>query len=245
MRNYISDTYTHNGMGVFQDKIDRSCSAAYVIVCCGNDVAGMALHDAVTELRGYPHIYRMEVKRAAKTAEERFQKYERLLRETLKERFRLWMDIADGVNEEMHQHVFNLYMSFKQHLDTNGIPLSALRARIYTADTLLNISVRNFDDFFKVTRESTGADLSHLFQPARLDGIQRAWNVVCNAMSGTDAAGNIDFNESPRCRLAVDIICRRIADHEMLNRAGLDALRLNPELTKDLSEEDRKFLNEA
>lgn len=245
MRNYISDTYTHNGMGVLQDKIDRSCSAAYVIVCCGNDVAGMALHDATAELREYPRIYRMDVKRAAKTAEERFLKYEHLLRETLKERFRLWLDIADNVNEEMRRHVFNLYMSFKQHLDTNGIPLSALRARIYTADTLLNISVRNFDDFFKVTRESTGTDLSRLFQPARLDGVGRAWDVVCNAMSGTDAAGNIDFNESPRCRLAVDIICRRIADHEMLNRAGLDALRLNPELTKDLSEEDRKFLNEA
>ena len=245
MRNYISETYKSKDVDELREKIDRSCAAAYIIVCCGNDLAGMALHDAIEELRKYSNMYRMGVKKAAKASEERFGKYESLLRETLSDRFQLWMDIADGVNERMSHHVFNLYMAFKQYLDENGIKLSTLRAHVFTADTLLKIAIRNFDDFFNVAKENTGKDLSRVFIPARLGCVSSSFDVVCDAVSKTDGGiGDIDFNKSPQCRLAVEVICRQIANHEMFNIAGFEALKLNPEYIDNLSDDDKRMLEE-
>ena len=55
----------------------------------------------------------------------------------------------------------------------------------------------------------------------------------------------IILNTDPNCKLAFEIIERKLTSEDFLNKAGYDALKLNPECIKgSISDEDLKELED-
>ena len=56
---------------------------------------------------------------------------------------------------------------------------------------------------------------------------------------------SISLDDDPNCKLAVEIIEKKLTSEDFLNKAGYDALKLNPECIKgSISDEDLKVLED-
>lgn len=204
-------------------RADRICSAAYVIICCINDVADTAMEDAITQLK-QSRLYRNSVKWHAKEAQRKYAAYQYKLKDTLSgsDRWQFWMDFADQYQEQAAIHVLKLRLAFEQALINHHMPLSELRSYVLTAETMLSMAVMNFDEYFKEMNEKHGIDLRELFLPARIEGVRHHFAEVANAILNEPSMPGVDINlnTDDRCLLAFRCLETQLLSPDFINRAG-------------------------
>ena len=83
-----------------------------------------------------------------------------------------------------------------------------------------------------------------IMRPARLTKCLHAMNMVCSVMCRTRDDTDINLNDDSNCCLAFRIIETKMTSEDFLNKAGFEALSLNPETRKYVSEEDYNELIE-
>lgn len=212
------------------DAAARICAAAYLMVCCMNDTADYALEDAADALR-HSRYWRHDVKRACNRTLAAYETYTRKLKDTLSgaERWRLWIDYADEYHEAAAPHVLRLRLAFKQALDTHRLTETELCSYVLTADTLLQLSVVNFDRYFDSMQTKHGFDIRRIFRPARLDGVKREWEGVCRVVLNRPGV-SIDLNGDPRIALAIKALDTQLMSETFINKAGERALALHDEI---------------
>ena len=107
-------------------KIDRCCSFYYIT--CGSvyNVAQSAMVDAAAELRERPDIFRHRLKYNVRRALAAYDVWNRKMECQLADRYQLWLDISDKVDEEMQPHITKLYWAIKAVLMKRNIPDYAL-----------------------------------------------------------------------------------------------------------------------
>lgn len=225
--------------------IDRCCSLFYVAMASIYNVAQSAMVDAHAFLRLHP-AYRQEVKRSAKKALLAYERLDKALQQTLGDRYQLWLDLSDNVDDEMRSHIQTLRLSFDAWLLRYNVQEHALLAHMETALTIVRMAQQTFGILFDKFDEQIHVNLRPLFAGADFRDVlfwwQRATDTLIKMYQPKE---HINFNQSKDINLAFEIIAKKLTDEHIFNRASEQALKQNPDKWHLLDEEDRMRLKKG
>lgn len=237
-------------------------SLVNLVVGAANTIAGKAVIDAKNELYKRKDLWRHEIKYNARLAEKAYYDYERLHTRNFGDRYNLFLDYLSAVEDNIGKDVDMLTYSIAQVLSKHNQKDAMLKAQIETARTMCEYACCVFDRLIqeankKVYNECCKYSLSTMqlrkpfdytpyFAPARITPVFHYWDKVTARLCKTGKGEEqIILNTDPNCKLAFQIIERKLTSEDFLNKAGYDALKLNPECIKEsISDEDLKMLED-
>ena len=231
-----------------------------LVVGAANTIAGKAVIDTKNELYKRKDLWRQEIKLNARLAEKAYYDYERLHTRNFGDRYNLFLDYLSAVEDSIAKDVNMLTYSIAQVLTKHNQTDAMLKAQVETARTMSQYACDIFDTIireankkvsdlciqnFKSVRLRKPFDYTPYFAPARLTSVFHYWDKVTSRLCKTEGKEPISLNDDPNCKLAFQIIERKLTSEDFLNKAGYDALKLNPECIKgSISDEDLKELED-
>lgn len=229
----------------WQQGFDHANTCVNTFIGVANEVARIAISDGMDALKRTRH-YRHEVKRLCNETLARQERYESIHNANFGDRSKLWLDYLDGVEDDFRHHIFNLYMSFKQVMDRNSQSESDLKAKLECGRVCAMLAVSQFDDLMDGERKRWGADYTALFTPARYDKPLHTWTQLCGILvKDDDPAHPTNLTDDANCKLAYEVLARKLCDEDVLNHIGKRAIGYNLEVaSKYAKEEDIKELME-
>ena len=235
-------------------------SLVNLVVGAANTIAGKAVIDAKNELYKRKDLWRQEIKMNARLAEKAYYDYEAIHTRNFGDRYNLFLDYLSAVEDSIAKDVNMLTYSVAQVLTKYNQTDAMLKAQVETARTMSQYACDIFDTIireankkvsdlciqnFKSVRLRKPFDYTPYFAPARLTAVFHYWDKVTARLCKTEGKEPISLNDDPNCKLAFQIIERKLTSEDFLNKAGYDALKLNPECIKgSISEEDLKMLED-
>lgn len=237
-------------------------SLVNLVVGAANTIAGRAVIDTKNELYKRKDLWRHEIKYNARLAEKTYYDYEAIHTRNFGDRYNLFLDYLSAVEDNIGKDVDMLTYSIAQVLSKHNQKDAMLKARIETARTMCEYACCVFDRLIKeankkVHNECCKYSLSTMqlrkpfdytpyFAPARITPVFHYWDKVTARLCKTGKGEEqIILNTDPNCKLAFEIIEKKLTSEDFLNKAGYDALKLNPECIKDsISDEDLKELED-
>lgn len=230
------------------------------VVGAVNTIAGKAVIDTKNELYKRKDLWRQEIKMNARLAEKAYYDYEAIHTRNFGDRYNLFLDYLSAVEDSIAKDVNMLTYSIAQVLTKHNQTDAMLKAQVETARTMSQYACDIFDTIireankkvselciqnFKSVRLRKPFDYTPYFAPARLTAVYHYWDKVTAKLCKTEDNVPISLNDDPNCKLAFQIIERKLTSEDFLNKAGYDALKLNPECIKGgISEEDLKELED-
>lgn len=237
---YACTSVNRHGMQVF----DKLNSIVNIVIGAVNTMAGKSMFDAIERIKATP-LYRHKVKFELNTAARLYYKYEHMHMQNFGDRLQLFYDYLDQVEEDIQKHVNILRMSIKNVLDKYGQTGTELKSYVETARTLLDYACHLYDIQIDVAnKEVSGIDFDKWMNPARLTGVFRHFSAVSDMICRTEGDVDINLNADKNITLAFEIIEKKLTSEDFLNKVAFEALALNPECRKYISEEDYKELEE-
>ena len=232
-----------------------------LVVGAANTIAGRAVIDTKNELYKRKDLWRQEIKYNSRLAEKAYYNYEAIHTRNFGDRYNLFLDYLSAVEDNISKDVDMLTYSIAQVLSKHNQKDAMLKAQIETARTMCEYACCVFDRLIKeankkVYNECCKYSLSTMqlrkpfdytpyFAPARLTSVFHYWDKVTSKLCKTEGNVLILLNDDPNCKLAFQIIERKLTSEDFLNKAGYDALKLNPECIKgSISGEDLKELED-
>ena len=230
------------------------------VVGAVNTIAGKAVIDTKNELYKRKDLWRHEIKLNARLAEKAYYDYEAIHTRNFGDRYNLFLDYLSAVEDNIAKDVNMLTYSIAQVLTKANQTDAMLKAQVETARTMAQYACDIFDTIireankkvsdlciqnFKSVRLRKPFDYTPYFAPARLTSVFHYWDKVTAKLCKTEGKEPISLNDDPNCKLAFQIIERKLTSEDFLNKAGYDALKLNPECIKgSISKEDLKELED-
>lgn len=228
------------------DKIDRCCSLYYVTMASIYNVAQSAMVDALACLKEHPKLYRHDIKLSMRNAMAAYDRWDKAMRRTLKDRYQLWLDLSDAVDDDIRRHVQMFRQTIDSWLLRYGIPDRNLLAHLETALSLVRMARMTFDNLFANFDKVVHVNLRPLFQGGDFRDVEFWWERGTDAVFKAVAPNSkINLNESHDVDLAFKIIARKLTNEQIFNRAGEKALLLNPDTWGSLDKEDRLRLKKG
>ena len=233
-----------------------------LVVGAANTIAGRAVIDTKNELYKRKDLWRQEIKYNSRLAEKAYYNYEAIHTRNFGDRYNLFLDYLSAVEDNIGKDVDMLTYSIAQVLSKHNQKDAMLKAQIETARTMCEYACCVFDRLIKeankkVYNECCKYSLSTMqlrkpfdytpyFAPARLTAVFHYWDKITAMLCKTDKDNEpIILDDDPNCKLAFQIIERKLTSEDFLNKAGYDALKLNPECIKgSISKEDLKELED-
>lgn len=228
------------------------------VVGAVNTIAGKAVIDTKNELYKRKDLWRHEIKLNARLAEKAYYNYEATHTRNFGDRYNLFLDYLSAVEDSIAKDVNMLTYSIAQVLTKHNQTDAMLKAQVETARTMCQYACDIFDTIireankkvsdlciqnFKSVRLRKPFDYTPYFAPARLTSVFHYWDKVTAKICRTEGKVPISLNDDPNCKLAFQIIERKLTSEDFLNKAGYDALKLNPECIKgSISKEDYQEL---
>lgn len=230
-------------------------SSFYVIVSSANVLASMAVFDAMTVLEREQYHGCREARRWARQAQRQMTDYETQMKIKLqdaskrmgtvaedgRDKFSLWLDLTDRVNDEMKPYIGRLYYAVKMCMDKHRTPHAETLARMWTAHIMLQFAVRQFDILFDAQKKECGISLRRYFAEGSLQGQLQCWQHAVEAMGNVlcpKDAPDVELTKDENVRIGVNAIAVRLDDQNMYNRGAEYAIELNRGVvSKDLQEE--------
>ena len=236
-------------------------SLVNLVVGAVNTIAGKAVIDAKNELYKRKDLWRHEIKYNARLAEKKYYDYEKIHMRNFGVRYNLFLDYLSAIEDNIGKDVDMLTYSIAQVLSKHNQEDAMLKAQIETARTMCEYACCVFDRLMKeankkVYNESCKYSFSAMqvekpfdytpyFAPVRLTSVFCHWDKVTARLCKSENDVPISLDDDPNCKLAFEIIERKIVSEDFLNKAGYDALKLNPECIKEsISDEDLKELED-
>lgn len=234
-----------------EEAVARAEAGFYVVVASANELASMAVFDAMDTLRKHDFHNDREARRWALQCERQLNDYETLMRIRLqdasrregsrtaggRDKYTLWLDMTDHVDEEMRPHVQRLYYSVKLLMDRHSTPHSETLARMWTAHLMLQFAVRQFDSLFDSVRAALGGrSLRPDFASGCLSGQLQCWHKAVEAMDARlcpKDLPDIDLAKDPGVSTGIKAIANRLDDTGLYNRGAEYGLSLNPGVAKE------------
>lgn len=226
------------------DAIDRACSLYYVTMGSVYAVCQTAMVDARQTLRTlYPSLFRHQVKYSVNKALAAYDRWNATMHRTLGARYQMWLDVSDAVDDEVRPMLTALYYSIDNFFLLRKMPCSKAFSAMETARILLEFAGMFYRDLFDKLHRRIGVDLRPMFRLGDAADIFRHWNDAIDAACRmVPSMPDINVNDDPTIRQAVDNIIRRLTDCGIYNRSGEYALRLNPDQWHTLDKESRMRL---
>lgn len=197
-----------------------------------NTLAGRAASEAKDMLFKRKDLWKHEIKFNARKTIEAIEKNERNFSSNFGDRYKLFLDYLDNVEDDFEKPINMLGLQIRQLLTKNNQSDAPLKAKVELARCLLEYACLIFDRLMAIAEEETGYDFKQVYADRRLTKAYHHWCEVTSKVCITDNDIFIDLNSDHNCRLAFKIIEQRLADEETLDRAGYKALKTNPELVE-------------
>lgn len=228
-----------------------------LVIGAVNTIAGKAVIDAKDELFKRKDLWRHEIKQNARLAEDAYYAYEKVHTRNFGDRYNLFLDYLNAVEDNIEKDVNMLTMSIAQVLTKHNQKDSMLKARVETARTMSEYACSMFDMLIEkannkvntrcmkliLSRKMKPFDFKPSFAAGRITGVFHYWDKVTSVLCKPDNKGeSISLNDDPNCKLAFEIIEQKITSEDFLNKAGYDALQLNPGCISSIAEEDYQEL---
>ena len=228
-----------------------------LVIGAVNTIAGKAVIDAKDELFKRKDLWRFEIKKNARLAEDAYYAYEKVHTRNFGDRYNLFLDYLNAVEDNIEKDVNMLTMSIAQVLTKRNQKDSMLKAKVETARTMSEYACSMFDMLIEkannkvntrcikliLSRKMKPFDFKPSFAAGRITGVFHYWDKVTSLICKPDHKGeSITLNDDPNCKLAFEIIERKITSEDFLNKAGYDALQLNPECISTIAAEDYQEL---
>lgn len=226
------------------DNIDRCCSLYYITMGSIYTVCQSAIIDARDFIcKHEPTFYKQQVKYNIKNALAAYDKWNDKMKNTLAERYQIWLDVSDAVDEEMKPLVSALYYSIDNLLLKHNIPCSKVYARMEVAAVLLQLASSIYNDLFNNILKRIGTDIRRMFLGGDATDIYHYWQEAMHFIYAKHPViPDVDLNSDATINLAVDNIVKRLTAEHIYNRGGEYALRLNPDQWKCLDKATRMKL---
>lgn len=228
-----------------------------LVIGAVNTIAGKAVIDAKDELFKRKDLWRFEIKKNARLAEDAYYAYEKVHTRNFGDRYNLFLDYLNAVEDNIEKDVNMLTMSIAQVLTKHNQKDSMLKAKVETARTMSEYACSMFDMLIEkannrvntrcmkliLSRKMKPFDFKPSFAAGRITGVFHYWDKVTSLICKPDHKGeSITLNDDPNCKLAFEIIERKITSEDFLNKAGYDALLLNPDCISTIAAEDYQEL---
>lgn len=219
----------------------RLNSLCNTVLGAANTVAGKALYDAVEAVSGNRKVYRQGVKRNLRLAVASFRDYEKVHYRNMGDRYQLFVDYLDSVEELARPHTEMLEMQFRQMFLREKVAEPYMRAKVSLAMVTLELAVHIFDTLMREARAKTGYDYTPLFSRGRIGGPLFYFGNAAGTVLGE--AARLRPSEDLNTLRAIRVLEKTLTSEDTFGRAGLMALRYNGELVgKSVRQEDYEML---
>lgn len=194
-----------------------------------NQVAFMAIDDAVEAMRAVGWLRHQEKQKAQRALEE-YKRYERAAYEHFLEpgddRYALWQDLVGRAAEKLQPDVQKLYFAIKNVIDKCGVAHSDVLAQIQTGVALITLSTLMYDTMAAQYQRQTLVHIADAFRGGRLTAVERNWLQVGEA-TGRKVMKTVNLKDDAACQLGINVILTRYQSAEFLNEAAGEALSVN------------------
>lgn len=210
-------------------RIDEQCSLYYIVIGSVYNLAQSAMVDAMPLLK-QSKWWAHEVKRDANLALVAYDTWSAKMKLKLRDRFQLWLDVSDDVAEKMRMDVEKLRWSYDAVLMRCKEANHRLEAYLLTAVTLNDIAQNTFEKFLRDGSKVAGVDLGKMFKgESSFEAVKANWEKAVTPILRC-SGGNIDCSKDNNCVLAGDIICKKLADLGMYEKACGYGAELNMDI---------------
>lgn len=227
-------------------------SSFYVVVSAANELASVAVSDAMQTLRRNNFHGCKEARKWASQCQRQIEGYEVQMEMKLKEysrregatdgqgrdKYTLWLDLTDHVDEELRPHMTRLYFAIKLVMDREKTPHSETLARMWTANIMLQLAVKQFNETFERQRKSCMGVLSlrRNFTDGSMEGQLKCWDkateAMCKHLCPKDGK-HVVLDEDMSVAIGVKAIANRLKSAETYNRGADYAIGLNLDIVDD------------
>ena len=218
---------------------DHLNTIANLVLSSVNTVAGKAIADMNESLKASKY-YRMEVKKFAKEAQDAYYEYEKSHRKNFEGRDGLFLDFLDRVEDNIKQEYNATMLSIWTYFILSKEPKPELRAKIEFAHNLTALCTRLYDLEMDIAKRETGYtfDFDKIMKTARLTKplhfIQRLNDEFIKVTHGH----LLDLNEQRSIAENFKKLENKLIDNEFIEKAGYEALELNPDYKAEVTQED-------
>ena len=194
------------------------------------NVAVMETESAYQALAADKVVFRKEVKKLAKTAKSRIDRYDGKIMAKMKDnifgdRTQYWLDYTDAHYEALRRDIDILRLSILQVLTKNEIPKRDIFSRVLLAEGLLHYSIDMYDKFFEKIEETHHITLKDQYSAARLSYVLSPWERIVDILSRD--YGSVDVKDDKNVETAFRIIEKKCVDADVLHEICNTALSYN------------------
>lgn len=215
-----------------QSAIDHCCSVYYVMVGAVYNIAQSVMVDAHAAVKSDPR-YRHQTKQDMRLALAAYDKWDKRMQDVLGDRYQLWLDLTDAIAEAIDKDTKILLYAFDDHLQKYNVPEHMKIASVELSLTVVKMARIVFETMFDSFRKQCGVDIRPMFIGGDFRDVLFRWERATRAFLRTnDNKPDINFNDSPRVRLAYDVLMKRMSDADTYNMAGREALLMNQEICR-------------
>lgn len=227
----------HLNSGKAADVYDLTAKTFWPMVGTANQSAYDAVTDAY-DVIDEAGLMRRDVKKHCNESMKSFENYLRQGRLALGDRYYLWSDMTVNASAGLKDDVERLRYSIELTLQKNKVTDARLRSYVFLAQAMVDMSVMIFDTLMEEAQKQTAWDITSSFMPARMGAVKRAWGAVAEHFGRTE--GMIDLNKNENCQIGMKVILTKYQTMDFMDSAAHKALRYNPDMTKYLTEEERR-----
>ncbi len=224
--------------------VDRCCSEYYVTVGAIYNLAQSAMVDAFSYIRKDKR-YRQQTKKDINLALAAYDKWNIKMRETLGDRYQLWLDLTDGVADYLAHDVEILRYAFDSHLQKNNVDNHMALATIENSLTIIRMARVFCEDQMAKFQTACGVNLRPYFKGGDFTDVLMHWERGVKAfLRVDDGKPDINFNDSQQVCLAYDILRNKCYDAQTYNKSSREALVLNEDICRQNCEDYDDIMSE-
>ena len=213
----------------------EACAKWYSLVAPANEVAFIALNDAIDKLKSSPKWKKKGIRAACEECQRLMDRYDRQLMSALSgtdsfniDRRQFIRDYLDSWQDSWNRDVFIIRMSISNFLlkvkYTRDVELASY---VFTAYNILCFACNYFDAYMSVCLEKYGVDIRKEFADGRLGRLKETFKVAANSLDTEEAQ---DLHRDKACRDALQVLSLRMTSSEIAEKASATALKYNGEV---------------
>ena len=213
----------------------EACAKWYSLVAPVNEVAFIALNDAIDKLKDSPKWKKKGIRAACQECERFMDRYDKRLDVVLSgtDNFNIdcsqfIRDYLDSWQDSWNHDVFIIRMSIANYLlkakYTRDVDLASY---VFTAYNVIIFACNYFDAYIGVCRDKYGADIRMEFADRRLGKLKSLFKVVADSFDTNEIK---ELHEDKACRDALQVLTFRMTSPEVAEKASATALKYNIEV---------------
>lgn len=233
-----------NGTEKVKDHYGYMLGVMNVVQGMVNTVAGRAIFDARDALSKTP-LWRHEVKRRVNMAYREYEKYEWLHTQDFGDRYVVFLQYLDGVEDQIQPHVDILKMTVWQQFTRMGLDYGEQRARLMAARILTGLSTACYRLAIEQAHKDSGYDYNPHFCKANLEHVEKMLATTCETVCMTlDPEVDHMLAHDPQITAAIDVIVKKYKAHDTVNDVMAEVIRRNPMMLEYCNAKSLEYLEE-